>query len=319
MIKEIGGYLEYESYSGMEYHENALGVNSGRNALLYLLRALDIKRLWIPYYICDSVIAVCENEGVQISYYQIDAELKPILPYEASMECLLIVNYFGQLTNEDIGNAKRRSNIVIVDNTQAFFARPVENCYSFYNCRKFFGVPDGAYLYTDRLLRVELPIAYSHQNLAYLAGRFEVDGKSFYDGFRNNEKRISAEPLRLMSQLTHNLLKVIDYEKVKTTREDNFQYLHERLGGINRLKLKVPMGPYMYPLYCENGSLLRKHLIDLRIYVPVFWPEVLRGMSSNKFEYDLANNLLPLPVDQRYGITDMRQIVDVMMTGVERN
>lgn len=39
IVKEIGGFLEWETYSGAEYHQEALALNSARNALRFLLRA----------------------------------------------------------------------------------------------------------------------------------------------------------------------------------------------------------------------------------------------------------------------------------------
>ena len=36
-----------------------------------------------------------------------------------------------------------------------FYAKPIHGNDTFYTCRKFFGVPDGAYLYTDKLLDEE--------------------------------------------------------------------------------------------------------------------------------------------------------------------
>ena len=38
---------------------------------------------------------------------------------------------------------------VIIDNVQAYFQRPIEGFDTLYSCRKYFGVPDGAVLYTD--------------------------------------------------------------------------------------------------------------------------------------------------------------------------
>lgn len=54
-MKEIGGYIELDTYHLPMLHEGAVALNCGRNALAYLLKAREIKRLWIPYSICDSV------------------------------------------------------------------------------------------------------------------------------------------------------------------------------------------------------------------------------------------------------------------------
>ena len=69
IMKEIGGYFELERFSGREYHEGLLGVNNGRNALLYLLKARKIKRLYIPRFLCDSVSNLCTAYGFEFRYY----------------------------------------------------------------------------------------------------------------------------------------------------------------------------------------------------------------------------------------------------------
>ena len=38
-MKEIGGYFGLEAFSGQEYYSDLIGVNSGRNALLYVMNA----------------------------------------------------------------------------------------------------------------------------------------------------------------------------------------------------------------------------------------------------------------------------------------
>ena len=43
-MKEIGGYIELDTYTGKEYHEDAVALNCGRNALIYLIRAKRIKK-----------------------------------------------------------------------------------------------------------------------------------------------------------------------------------------------------------------------------------------------------------------------------------
>ena len=54
-MKEIGGFLEWETYSGAEYHQEALALNSARNALRFLLRARKIRSIWLPRLLCEVI------------------------------------------------------------------------------------------------------------------------------------------------------------------------------------------------------------------------------------------------------------------------
>ena len=113
-----------------------------------------------------------------------------------------------------------------------------------------------------------------------------------------------------MSQITHYLLCGIDYTDEARIRVDNFKHLHYCLKNKNLLKVEVPEGPYMYPFLVENGAMLRKRLLKEKIYIPLLWPNVMQDLNPTDIEYKLADNILPLPCDQRYTSKDMDYIVE---------
>ena len=79
---------------------------------------------------------------------------------------------------------------------------------------------------------------------------------------------------------------------------------------INELNLKSVYGAFMYPLLIQNGSEIRKTLQKEKIYIPTLWPNVLEECESDSLEYRYAADILPIPVDQRYGIEDMKYLVE---------
>ena len=54
-MREIGGYFGLETFSGEEYYTDLLRLNSARNAMRYLLRARQIRKLYIPYNLCGCI------------------------------------------------------------------------------------------------------------------------------------------------------------------------------------------------------------------------------------------------------------------------
>ncbi|MDY3226038.1 MAG: hypothetical protein SOW84_09270, partial [Candidatus Faecousia sp.] len=149
----------------------------------------------------------------------------------------------------------------------------------------------------------------SFRRMNFLLGRYERTASEFYPEYAANNNFFENEPIKRMSKLTENLLHGIDYERVRQRRTENFAFLHERLHGINRLNLTIPEGAFMYPLYLENGAEIRKKLQAMKIYIPTLWPSVFALCGKMEPEYDMAKNILPLPVDQRYGIEEMENIV----------
>lgn len=310
MPNEIGGYLELETFSGEEYYPNAVGVNSARNALLYILKARKISKLNIPFFLCDAVSSVLEREGIPFSRYHVGADFLPdpaFHPEEDSVTYL--VNYYGTLSNERILELQCRYGSVIVDNVQAFFQHPADGVDTVYSCRKFFGVPDGGYAVTSARLECPLAEEPAMQRMEHLLGRFETGGAGdYYTAFQRSESLHDDAPLRAMSRITRNLLRAVDYDRVRARREENCMMLSDLLQHANPLSYSVPVGPYAYPFYAEHGPEIRKKLAREGIFIPTLWPNVLE--IGNETERRLAENILPLPCDQRYGAEQMHRLAD---------
>lgn len=310
-MRVIGGYLELDNYTLPMMHEEAIPLNCGRNALMYLIRAKNIRKILLPKYICDSVIDTCIKGKAEIRYYKIGIDFLPCDIEMEKGEWLYIVNYCGQISNDIIQKYKDYYINIIVDNAQAYFQPPVNNLDTIYTCRKFFGVSDGAFLYTDSYIEQMFETDLSYERMHYLLGRYEKDAEDFYLEYVNNNNCFKKEPIKFMSKLTKNLLHAIDYSMVCEIRKDNFTYLHSHFKGINCIKnLIIPEGPFMYPLYLKNGNKIRKKLQEIKIYTPLLWPNILKQCNENSLEYEMANNVLYLPVDQRYNEIDMKIIIN---------
>lgn len=309
-MKEIGGYIELDRYHGYMLHDGAIALNCARNALAYLIRSRDIKKIYIPKFLCDSVYKVCEKMGVRVKLYSIDEGFLPKEMFLEEDEWLYVVNFYGQLKNEEILQLKQRYDRIIVDNVQAYFQMPVPGIDTIYTCRKFFGVADGAFLYTDASLNEEFPIDESFERMGYLLGRFERSASEFYTEYVANNEMFEKEPVKKMSLLTENLLRAIDYQEISKRRTENYTILHRAFSEINMLKLQIPEGAFMYPLYVEDGYLIRQKLQQKKIYIPTLWPDVFDWCEEEEYEYGLAKNVLPLPCDQRYDEDDMLYIID---------
>lgn len=314
-MKEIGGYFELEEYTGSEYHANAFAFNCGRNALAYLIQARGYKKVYIPRFCCDSVIVGVRKSGANFEWYDVDSRLRPVFDKTLKpKEAVFIINYYGQLSNEELHSYYRRWSAVIVDNTQAFFQKPASDMDTVYSCRKFFGVADGAYLASTVQSSGDFEIDTSAQYMGFVLGRYEGNASDYYAQAAENNKRFDDEPIRFMSKLTHNLLRGIDYKAVKRRRFENAVYIHERIGDKNQLDIHVPDGAFMYPFYGKgiSGRALRQYLQTIKIYVPCLWPDVIERESKDSLASQLADEIVPLPCDQRYGQDTMKTLVGII-------
>ena len=264
-MKEIGGYFYLELKEGKEYYPNLIKLNTGRNCLEYILEVRNYKKVYIPYYTCEVILEPFKKLKIEYEFYHIDKELKPVFDKQLNEnEAILINNYFGIKNNEIINICKKYKNI-IVDNSQAFYDKPIKGIDTFYSARKFFGVADGAYLSIDKKLIENFETDISYTRMTHLLKRLDVSASFAYKDFKKNDDDLIDNPIRKMSNLTQAILKSIDYDKIKSIRETNFLYLHSVLKKFNELEIDVNSlnGSMVYPfLYKKYG--LRELLIKIK-------------------------------------------------------
>lgn len=319
MVDAIGGYFELELPVGRgEYYRDAYRFQSARAAFLALLETGRPNRIWMPWYICGSMIEPLERTGVPIARYHIN-EMFDIVDQVnlKNNEWLVYINYFGlcgEIATRILDRFPR--NRVIIDNSQAFFSPPRDCLATLYSPRKFFGVPDGGYLFT--ILSVSVPNTggkNSIQGCCHLLKRLALDPESGYHDFLRAENEFSGQEPQQMSILSRKILGSIGYERAMRRRKQNFDFLHNELRGLNALKLErdEEETPHCYPLLLTVPG-VRDKLINERIFVPCYWPEVRDGDGSYpELERRLARDILPIPCDQRYSLGEMKRITELLV------
>ena len=101
------------------------------------------------------------------------------------------------------------------------------------------------------------------------------------------------------------------YDLVLNKRLKNFNYLTSNLCTYNNLKLDKKQLTYMYPLLVDDGNKLREYLAENSIYALKLWPNVLWNGASLQ-EIERTENIILLPIDQRYSDNEMMYIVDII-------
>jgi hypothetical protein len=311
-MREIGGYIEFEQCYKTMLHESAKKLNCGRNCLAYLIKVRGITSIALPFFLCESIKNICKKYNVNIRYYDLNDSLMPKDLILKNDEWLYVVNYYGQIDSIQVKSLSLRYKHIIVDYAHAYFDMPIEGVDSIYTCRKFFGVPDGAFLYTDSDLLEPIECDESFERMHFLLGRYERSASEFYNEYIENNRIFTTQPIKCMSKLTQNLLRNIDYERVKMVRTENYTYLASRLHDFNLLDIHKVEGAFAYPLMLKEAQKVRNHLIQNKIYIPVLWPNVINDVDEESYECQLAKNILPLPCDQRYGIEEMEYMVELI-------
>lgn len=310
-IKPIGGYFELELPRFSEFHSEAIALNSGRFCLEYILRSKKYRKVFVPYFTCDSVVEPFDKLNILYEFYHIDKDYKIMDEIKLSEdEALLYTNYWGLQDDYCLKLASKYNHQLILDYTQAFYSKPICGIDTFYSCRKFFGVPDGGYLYTDVKADFEIVQDESYTRMSSLVKRIDLSPEAGYDDFHKVSAEFHHLPMRMMSKFTKRMMQGIDYASVAQRRLDNYNYLRKHLGGRQLCYGEVPM---VYPYIAVQGQALRKKLIENKVFVAKYWPNVDDWAGTEATETWMANHTLPLPIDQRYDEEDMERIVEIII------
>ena len=318
-MQAIGGYFEladYEQGKGFP-HQDGILLNTGRNALEYILRCIgEVKCVYLPYYTCEVVLEPLKKLHIPYSFYHINAKfemVEDIQPKER--EYIIANNYFGLKDAYITLLAKKYGEHLIVDCAQALFAKPIPGIKSFYSIRKYVGAADGGVAYgVDDKYSLLYDEDDSTLHNSHLLIRKEKGAEAGFADYQANEVKLDNQPIRLMCRNTRDILWHIDYSKVVSKRRENYSYLHGVLKEKNFLQLPeidTFACPMVYPFVTRNDRDLRKELIDKKVFVAKYWPNV-HQLNGYETEYDLAMRIVPIPCDQRYGKKEMNRIIDLI-------
>lgn len=319
---EIGSFLELQLPKGREYYSQKADIarlNTGRAALWHAFRVTGAKRIWLPIYQCDSVRDFYGKKGVEIKYYHIDKNFNPTDLFAEEDDAVMLVNYYGIMSHERMRILATSFAHPVIDNCQGFFCEPLENAMNVYSCRKFIGVPDGAYLIGKDAHKFveEYPQCYSSDTAAFLLKRLEYGCEG--EGYKSrsiNEHRIECEGIMQMSALTKAILDGTDYDYICKKRRENFDTAHELLGGVNLIDptqfYDAETIPMVYPLVVEDDDLL-PILQVAKHFQGHWWSYICEEQPKESFENWISRYVIPITIDQRYGVEELNYIADIVL------
>ena len=319
---EIGSFLELQLPKGREFYNQETDIarlNTGRMGIWHAFRVTGCTRIWIPIYQCDSIRETFKKKGVKMCFYHQDKNWNPLDIKAEEDDAVLLTNYYGIMSSERMAELARPYKHAIIDCAQAFFCRPVENTLTVYSCRKFVGVPDGAYVVgkdANQFLD-EYPQSFSSDTASFLLIRIEYgcEGKG-YAARSVNERRIDTEDCMRMSKLTRMLMDAEDYNRNRQKRRENFAYAHSLLGIVNCINPMHYMDedtvPMVYPLVVEDEELIQK-LFNAKHFQGHWWSYICEEQPEDSFEHWLSRYVIPITIDQRYGKEEIDYLANVIM------
>lgn len=257
-------------------------LNLARNCLKYLIRVYGINEIFVPYYTCQTVWNAIREEGCRISFYHIDNNFLPIEEF-TQQTYIIYTNYFG-LCSQNCKVLSKKYNNIIIDNSHAFYT-PTLGLASFSSLRKFFKVPSGAFLYTDKIF----PEKFEQDNLLLQPVNFHEN----YEQFLKNELTFNSEKsIKTISEFSENLFQKIDFEADKNMRLYLFKEYEKIFQQDNLIELQPKKNeiPYCYP-FCPKKNFYKEKLLKNNIILLRLWKNYPKNFPEARL-----NNTVALPL-----------------------
>lgn len=307
--------------------DRIISLVNARSCISILIELLTPTKVWLPSYLCDSLLTAVKRRPTRIKFYKVTYDLSlPSLDWMNEVEAgdlVISIDYFGFIGEwQSWAPALRERGVwILEDACQALLTQKVGEFSDFvlFSPRKFLGVPDGGILFVNYrfnfpTIDLDAPPAEWWLKALFatiLRRDFDIrgDNRRWFQLFQDVEKQQPTGRFS-MSEFSHTLLlHNFDFAKVSRQRITNFQALASELSDI-ALFSNLPHGivPLGFPICTKKRDQIRQSLFAHEIYPPIHW--VIQNIVPTCFSdnHRLSAEIMTLPCDQRYGVADMERM-----------
>lgn len=333
-----GGYITANTSNPLP---SGVCVANGRAALGLVARLIKQNKpsqpiVLLPSYLCYSMIQPFTEAGLTVKFYAVSEQLT--ICNDAIYSVLddrvggiMLMHYFGfpQTNAAEQQLAESHPHITLIDDRTHLLLtdlmagyEPAKTTHALYSPRKLGPFPDLAWVtgVPGRVSGRDIPFTIQRRLGLLLRTLFfiqplELWRRSSLRMMSMAEKTVGKRvKLRHSSWLSRWLWRYWDWQQSAHIRQANFRYLLENWPrpDIQPLYTQLPdhVYPLGFPIRTEQRTPLRKHLITRHIYPPIHWlsPD---EVSATEFPAatQLATQQLTIPIDQRYNLSHMDQIL----------
>lgn len=304
---------------------------NARSGIKLVVDELSPDTVWLPSYLCNSIILSIDPALTKIAFYSIDSCLKIESDYFVKLiqpnDLFICIDYFGfPFDQVFLEKVKSRGCKILHDCSQAlFFDWHDDICdYHLYSPRKFLGVPDGGVLHCrEKINFSHITFKEPDNETIYLLlqalimrREFDIFGgdRKWNELFHTGESSFSAGRCA-MSQITQLFLnRAFDYLQIQMQRKENYLTLSQKLYDIALFpELSENVIPLGFPIKVNKRDQLQKELFAKNIFPPIHWN--IEEVVPNHFSEShlLSQDIMTLPCDQRYDKEDMEFLAESVL------
>ena len=303
----------------------------GRAALAWFLAAKGpFSSALICAYTCPTMPAFFRTCGLAVRQFDYgEADLSLLASQSKGRTIVLLPAAFGMAPWLDVealaGDLGGRFAVIIDAAQSAFghveFSPPAGG--AVLACpRKALALGDGAAL---RLAKVSpgdhqaieaLPVAGEAAQLKQAARKLFA----LMDPARESEALALVD--KSEAALPDHACRISERSRERLLRTDRQQHINRRLANAAALNSKLPDlepllpagpgTPFNWPFITRERSALLSRLRSLRVFATPLWPDAVFCDSAHPRARQLRDELVALPLDQRYSPDDMRRMADLV-------
>lgn len=239
---------------------------NARSAIKYLFDYFKPKEIWLPSYLCRTIIQGNHN----FKYYDCDIFEDPSKYFYLANKkenIFYYIEYFGFKKNVDFKNKKC---IVIQDCSQSIFLKKNPQAdYAVYSFTKMLPVPDGGSFVGN------LNPSYKKSSSDVLDA-FQISKKAIELRRKGNQSwrsfylKSKNKPIGFyrMSDYSKKIISNTNLKQISKKFRNNYSAVSFGVNSLFDLSDNVPLG---FPILLENRDIVLKKLIKKQIYPAIHW------------------------------------------------
>lgn len=322
-------------------------MSTGRSATRMVLRTIlerqpNISKVaLIPAFTCHTVIEPFIELGFNVHTLPMNLNLETSASdilcalSESGSTILLVHRFYGFDTlpgfNQLISDIRKQGIIVIEDSTQCLYSTFERSEADYYvgSIRKWCGVPDGGFavcregnfmnkpICSDDALEIAKREA-CEMKYAYMFNGVDCKPES-KTRYREAEHILDTQSsFYAIGKLSALIQTNLDRNRLRNKRRENYTILAKGLRNHSDIQLvfkELPedVTPLYLPVFARNRDEAQSLLADNAVYAPVVWPKADCCPLVCSAADELYDNLLCIPIDQRYDTDDMNRILNILL------
>lgn len=316
--------------------EHSVLLANARSGIAVAIERMRPGRVWVPSYLCHTILEGVEAAGAQLEFYEIDCNLRVrSLDWVGRVrrgDIVIVIDYFGwPCDGECVARVRERGAWVLEDACQAMLSSRAGKLgdIAVFSPRKYLGVPDGGVLTSnspeimfDGVTLEEPPGEWWSKGVSAARMRSEFDARGepnhWFDLYFEFDATHPVGHYSMSDRAKSLLTTSFDYSAIAARRVGNYCILGSMLARVAIYpELEPGVVPLGFPIRLKDRDRVRRALFEKGIYPPVHWD--IRGVVPAEFEdsHTLASEIMTLPCDQRYDESDMERMARAVSEEME--